>query len=250
MKKIILDEDAIIADYMQNKACKPLGEKYGCNSETIRRILIKHGIDRTGWKASPKPKHVNLVNDDNFPILLAIYEETQSHAETAKRFGCSPSYVSKVLISHGIIKDNNKRKVDLDELQKLAPIMTRAELAEHFNVHITNIERALKKQGLHAKCATRESTTLYMSHHSGRARKYGVEYDPTITRKKVIAKYHNICQICGKTCNPNDKSWGSLGADYPTIDHIIPMSKGGAHVWGNVQLACGYCNIHKGNKIS
>jgi 5-methylcytosine-specific restriction endonuclease McrA len=34
-----------------------------------------------------------------------------------------------------------------------------------------------------------------------------------------------------------------------TIDHVVPMSKGGLHVWGNVQCACQRCNASKSDKI-
>ena len=33
-----------------------------------------------------------------------------------------------------------------------------------------------------------------------------------------------------------------------TIDHIIPLSRGGKHAKENVQLVCGSCNSSKGNK--
>jgi 5-methylcytosine-specific restriction endonuclease McrA len=38
--------------------------------------------------------------------------------------------------------------------------------------------------------------------------------------------------------------------DVFTVDHIIPLSKGGAHAVANLQLAHLACNIRKGNRIS
>lgn len=81
--------------------------------------------------------------------------------------------------------------------------------------------------------------------YRSRCRHYGVYYDPSVTRIKVLRRDKGICQICGKTCNPQDRSWGSFGPDFPTIDHIIPLAKGGTHTWGNVQCACGICNSNK-----
>ena len=40
----------------------------------------------------------------------------------------------------------------------------------------------------------------------------------------------------------------SPGIEYMEVDHIIPRSRGGEHVWGNVQLLCGPCNRSKGQK--
>lgn len=78
-----------------------------------------------------------------------------------------------------------------------------------------------------------------------RCRHYGVHYDPAVTREGVIARDNGVCQICGKLCNPLDRRWGSSGPDFPTLDHIIPLAKGGAHTWENSQCACGICNSYK-----
>ena len=40
----------------------------------------------------------------------------------------------------------------------------------------------------------------------------------------------------------------SPGLDYMEVDHIVLRSRGGEHVWSNVQLLCGPCNRSKGNK--
>lgn len=85
----------------------------------------------------------------------------------------------------------------------------------------------------------------YSRSYRGRCKRYGVYYDPSVTRIKVVKRDKCTCQICGKVCNPQDKSWGFSGPDFPTLDHIIPLAKGGTHTWGNVQCACGICNSYK-----
>lgn len=61
---------------------------------------------------------------------------------------------------------------------------------------------------------------------------------------------NHTCYLCGKTCTKEDKRWGTFGPDYPTIDHVIPLSKGGSHTWDNVKVACGECNcVVKGAKV-
>lgn len=86
--------------------------------------------------------------------------------------------------------------------------------------------------------------------HRHRARKYGVAFDPSITLKKLIARDGLRCAICGGMCDMNDHSWSKYsGALYPSIDHIIPMAKGGPHTWDNVQVAHMICNSEKGDKI-
>ena len=81
--------------------------------------------------------------------------------------------------------------------------------------------------------------------HISRAKMYGCDYVYGISLAKVIEKDNNICQICGEPCDKNDRSWGDSGPVYPSIDHIVPLSKGGSHTWDNVQLVHIICNSYK-----
>ncbi len=78
-----------------------------------------------------------------------------------------------------------------------------------------------------------------------RCRKYGAEYQSGISLAKVYKRDGGICQICGEPTDWNDKSWGSAGPLYPTIDHVLALANGGSHTWDNVQLAHALCNSVK-----
>lgn len=86
--------------------------------------------------------------------------------------------------------------------------------------------------------------------HIDRAKHFGVDYEPGITLKKLIKRDGMRCAICGKPCNYDDHGWTEyFGPTYPTIDYIVPLSKGGTHTWDNVQVAHAICNSEKSNKI-
>jgi hypothetical protein len=87
--------------------------------------------------------------------------------------------------------------------------------------------------------------------HRHRAKKYGVAYDSSITLEKLVARDGLQCAICGGMCDWNDHTWSSCsGPLHPSIDHVIPMAKGGPHIWENVQVAHVMCNSEKGDKVS
>jgi len=70
-----------------------------------------------------------------------------------------------------------------------------------------------------------------------RARMRNVPYEK-IDREEIYQKDGMICGICGKPLERSDF----------TVDHIIPISKGGGHVFGNVHSAHRICNIRRGTK--
>jgi len=57
-----------------------------------------------------------------------------------------------------------------------------------------------------------------------------------VTRKELEALYARPCFHCG-----------AIGAS--TIDHVVPLSRGGNHSIGNLMTLCGPCNASKGNKF-
>lgn len=60
-------------------------------------------------------------------------------------------------------------------------------------------------------------------------------------RNKIIKRDHSICSYCGEAGTtqggPDGLAWN--------IDHVIPVSRGGRTVPGNLTLSCGTCNSQK-----
>ena len=79
-----------------------------------------------------------------------------------------------------------------------------------------------------------------------RAKHYGAEYEP-IKRKIVFDSYGWRCACCGVD-TPKDMK-GMNQDNSPELDHIIPISRGGPHVYANVQLLCRKCNALKSDRV-
>ncbi len=52
-----------------------------------------------------------------------------------------------------------------------------------------------------------------------------------VNRRTVFARDGHRCQYCGSAAE--------------SIDHVVPRSRGGEHVWDNVVAACRRCNTRK-----
>lgn len=90
----------------------------------------------------------------------------------------------------------------------------------------------------------RQRTTQLRNRRYRHLQKIG-KFDESVTLENVFKKYNGICQICGKALSFDASVTGD---EYPSVDHIIPLSKGGTHEWDNVQLLCRKCNYIKRDK--
>lgn len=74
-----------------------------------------------------------------------------------------------------------------------------------------------------------------------RAELCGVAYEP-INRRRVYQRDGWTCGICGDSIDPEAK-WPDTWC--ASLDHVVPMSKGGSHTYDNVQAAHHWCNTMK-----
>jgi len=60
-----------------------------------------------------------------------------------------------------------------------------------------------------------------------------------LSRRNLFLRDHGNCQYCGM----------QVSLKTGTIDHVVPRSKGGLHIWENVVIACIPCNQKKGSRL-
>ena len=58
-----------------------------------------------------------------------------------------------------------------------------------------------------------------------------------------------VIDVPALVCYYDDNNTFIAGNKYPSVDHMIPIAKGGTHTWDNVQLAHRYCNSIKSDKF-
>lgn len=69
-----------------------------------------------------------------------------------------------------------------------------------------------------------------------------------MAKRKKKAKHCNYCGRKTKKSPINRRALGSLDPDERTIDHVIPLSKGGRNIESNRVIACHECNNKKGSQ--
>lgn len=78
------------------------------------------------------------------------------------------------------------------------------------------------------------------------ALKSGATKGEIFTRLEIMERDGWVCHLCGGEIDRNAKA---RSREYGTVDHIIPLSKGGNHTLDNVAAAHGSCNSSKGNRV-
>lgn len=111
-----------------------------------------------------------------------------------------------------------------------------------------------KRKGFCSKECCKKYSHKYQKHITRALKKGNGQVDRDITLDALIRRDKNVCHICGGKCSKRDhifnhEGYFIAGDNYPSIDHVVPMSKGGAHTWDNIRLAHFKCNRVKSNLL-
>lgn len=179
---------------------------------------------------------------------IKAYLKTHSQIKAAELCGVSRETIARAVRRANISLDGTKynggnqtnQKISNEELKQELLYLSCREIAIKHNMSEERVYIRARKLGIKASCK------FDGGHWYRRAQRYGCsEFDNTISLKALIIRDKGICQICGHPVDESDIRDGHIRRLYPTLDHIIPLSKGGNHTWSNVQLAHMSCNSGK-----
>lgn len=94
-----------------------------------------------------------------------------------------------------------------------------------------------------AVCTQKRKTARY---RKKTARRQGVAKPSNIHYVEIFERDNGICWLCGEPVDSNLPRVSRMGG---TIDHIVPISRGGSDVLDNCRLAHWICNNRKSNKL-
>jgi 5-methylcytosine-specific restriction endonuclease McrA len=112
----------------------------------------------------------------------------------------------------------------------------------HYYREYNDAHREEKRQGYRLRRMNMPSErrkTYYAQHNfTRRARLVNALRTERIDKQALIERDKWTCYICGCICIPENI----------TLDHVIPLSRGGTHTADNLRVACKSCNGSKGAK--
>jgi 5-methylcytosine-specific restriction endonuclease McrA len=71
-----------------------------------------------------------------------------------------------------------------------------------------------------------------------RARRFTGDVE-LVSRVELMKRDGETCYLCGEWMSIHESS----------LDHVVPLSRGGSHTYANVKLAHRVCNSRKGKKL-
>lgn len=146
---------------------------------------------------------------------------------------CQTSYELTTEYWH---KDSN-RKDGFDTQCKFCKSVRRADLYSRN----ADAEKALVK-----KWRRMNKDRARAQHTARRAAKFANGPVESISYEEVFIRDNGICGLCYAPVVKNALHPDPVSG---TLDHVLPLSLGGAHTYGNIQLAHLSCNSRKGNRI-
>lgn len=176
--------------------------------------------------------------------LAKLNEKGLRDKEIAQKLGKSKTWVQKNRIEMGLpTQDSRKRQQIQAHKLELAQMEFRfcKRCGQSFYPRATNQIYC---------CKDCQKRTSHQIHDIERKRLVRQQKVDNIMLDAVFKKYNGICYLCGGKCDYQAVKYvdgvpKALG-DYPSREHIKPISKGGLHSWDNVRLAHIKCNSSKG----
>lgn len=185
-------------------------------------------------------KEIRSENEELEKELLDLHLSGLRDKEIAQRIGRSVSWVQKRRVSMGVERHHAEKEIRYTQMELRACKCCSSLFVPKLSTQIYCSEVCERKANRKKKRDYDRKRTL---------KKQRIDYIPLL---KLYERDHGICYLCGEKCDFNavKKINGvpyALG-DYPSRDHVKPLSQGGLHSWDNVRLAHIRCNSSKGAK--
>lgn len=177
-----------------------------------------------------------ILGDDE---VINMHNNGATSLQIAAKFGVTASCVNKHLRKYGIHQGKGHAQ-------------PRVEVCEECGKEYTTDNSNFNTRYCSNKCCNRAASRKHQ--YRRRIEKYGTgARADNITIGNLIKRDGKTCYLCGCETDEsdfmiNESGYFIAGEHYPSIDHVVPLSKGGTHTLDNVRVACRHCNSIKGDR--
>lgn len=131
--------------------------------------------------------------EDKIKQICDVYISTKSEIDTARIIGCSPTTVCRYVKENGLGvgrggNQKKQRKITDDQLLNACKVMSRQEIADHFNMHPENLSRRMRKLGVYALKMKSDGSSVFATN---KAKTF--DWHETLNGKSFVEKYQGDC---------------------------------------------------------
>ena len=243
------DKEEIASYYLSGRTYAAIAEIMGVSSTTVRRVLDEYGlyvVEETklciGCGEEFKPSRYGSRNQ-KYCSDHCRYLGNKGIRYIVKRLKkcryCNTTYITK---------DENKEFCSGTCRKKEKRFNEMVERGPKSCLYCGNSFYSPTKHYCSDECkckAARVKDELRKSERLKRARSNG-RFDADIDIYKLIERDGEYCYLCGDGVHFNNHY---NDPKYPTIEHVMPIARGGTHSWDNVKVACRECNTRKSTTL-
>lgn len=210
-----------------------------CKNEAVENLTLcqncreKQAAANKKWSSKPENKEKTKLRSKNHyeknkrEITERIKQYQKDHPEQRRE-------ISKKYKTNNAEKVKTRIKAHYEANKERLTAVTR-------EYHRTHREQISAKDKLYCK---NNPEKVRIKGHNYRARLRNV-FVCAVNPTEIFERDGWICKICNE---PVDRNAHHNDSKYPSVDHIIPITKGGTHEPANVQCAHRGCNSSKSNK--
>lgn len=258
------DVDTIVQRLKGGETKASIAKSYGVDRSSIITVLKESGItcfavqrnseedaarrifDKTGGRF----EYVSGYTNKECTVLIRCtvcsgeFERTYHHLTTAPNLNVCP-----LCRKAQVEKRNNEASAERFR-RKLRTRAKEANSARQLEIMFCTVCGAPTHRRKY--CSDKCASKVYNAQREAKRRVKIKDafVDKGINVKTLFRRDNGVCYICGKRCDHKDyviKDDVFIAGDlYPSVDHVVPLCKGGTHSWDNVKLAHRLCNSIKG----
>ena len=253
-------QEKIIELRQQGKGQKAIAKQLGCTRDVVRRMCEKHNLngfiakqplseEEIIYKVKNATQHFEYIGgwescDKDIYMQCRWCGNMFKHsAQFTKKGHSNPECRNCLDIAKAYEK--SERKERKKELRRERKEQRKEDKYWQSNfsqltVRVCKVcnQLFIPTKDIQKYCSKRCATIRYWKYKD--AYRYKIDLELLFKRDK------GICHVCGRVCDWNDwelkKDTIVYGNNYPSRDHVIPKSQGGAHIYDNMKLAHRLCN--------
>lgn len=158
---VVLDDPEVLGEaYRSSRSIAELAERIGVSAATVRRAMIRHGIDRLARNRNRRPSSAAVLDDRGW---LADRYRVRTGVEIADDLGVSTTAVYAAMKRHGIDRRSTSsrlplRKPELSDVDWLAHVLehdSSVGVAGKLGVSPGTVTTAYRRAGIDPSSTTR-----------------------------------------------------------------------------------------------